>query len=159
MPRVCLICTHSDRALIEQGMIDNVPYRNIAKQFGISKPSISRHKKHMGQALAKSKDAKEIANGDRLIKQLEHLQSKTIDILNQAEEQADRRTALSAIREARGNIELIAKLLGELRESQVININPQWIELRTLIIRALEPYPEAKSNVVKALEGIDVSNG
>jgi len=43
------------------------------------------------------------------------------------------RTALSGIREARGNVELLAKLRGELDERPVVNIlvAPQWIALRT----------------------------
>jgi hypothetical protein len=63
--------------------------------------------------------------------------------------------ALSAIREARGNLELLAKLLGELDERPMLNLNisPEWLELRAVIVEALEPYSEARGAVLSALEG------
>jgi len=59
-----------------------------------------------------------------------------------------------AIREARGNIELLAKLLGELDERPVINLvaAPEWIQIRTAILVALQPYPEARVTVAEALD-------
>jgi hypothetical protein len=43
------------------------------------------------------------------------LQNRALSILDRADESGDLRTALSAIREARSNLELLAKLLGELQ--------------------------------------------
>jgi hypothetical protein len=58
-----------------------------------------------------------------------------------------------------GQLELLARLLGELQEGTTINIiqNPQWLQLRAVIVGALEPHPDAKRAVVEALEG--ASNG
>jgi hypothetical protein len=68
------------------------------------------------------------------------LQRRALEILDKAEEAGELRTALGAIREARGNLELLAKLLGELDERPVVNLNlsPEWLELRAVIVAALE---------------------
>lgn len=50
-------------------------------------------------------------------------------------------------------INLIAKLeeREELSESKYVDKHPRWIELRTRILAALEPYPEAAQAVIDAL--------
>jgi len=91
--------------------------------------------------------ASEVAEADNLLGQVRDLQQSTLDILAEAERSKQYRTALGAIREARGNLELLAKLLGELDERPVVNlhISPEWLELRAVIVGALEPYSESAS--------------
>ena len=62
---------------------------------------------------------------------------------------------MGAIREARGNLKLLAKLLGELDERPVVNLNvfPEWLELRAVIVGALEPHPDARGAVLRNLGG------
>ena len=45
---------------------------------------------------------------------------------------------------------------GELNEGTVINIHmhPEWIELRTVIVAALEPHADARRAVLRALQGM-----
>jgi hypothetical protein len=99
--------------------------------------------------------ASEVAEADNLLEQVQDLQRSTLDILAEAEKSKQYRTALSAIREARSNLELLAKLLGELDERPVVNlhISPEWLELRAVIVGALEPYSEARGAVLRAIEG------
>jgi hypothetical protein len=82
------------------------------------------------------------------------LQTHALDILERAEKTGDLRTALSAISQARGNLELLGKLAGELDERPVLNLNlsSEWLELRTVIVGALEPHPAAHRAVLRALE-------
>jgi hypothetical protein len=107
--------------------------------------------------LAKAREAKEVAQADNLLDQLKDLQRRTLAILQAAEQDNDHGMALKAIKEARGNLELLAKLLGELQERQVINIlvAPEWVSLRAVILTALEPYPEAKHALAEALKGVE----
>jgi hypothetical protein len=99
--------------------------------------------------------AEEVAEADDLLGQVQDLQARTLAILEAAEGSNQHRTALSAIREARSNLELLAKLLGELDERPVVNLNvsPEWLELRAVIVGALEPYHEARGAVLRAIEG------
>jgi hypothetical protein len=38
-----------------------------------------------------------------------------------------------------------------------LNVSPQWLDLRAVIVVALEPHPAAQESVLRALE--DVGNG
>jgi hypothetical protein len=101
--------------------------------------------------------ASEVVEADNLLGQVRDLQLSALDILAEAEKSKQYRTALSAIREARSNLELLAKLLGELDERPVLNlhVSPEWLELRALIVVALEPYSEARGAVMRAIERSD----
>jgi hypothetical protein len=114
---------------------------------------------HISETLIQAKEAKEVAQADNLLDQVRDLQKKALNILFKAEAAKDYRAATGAIREARGCLELLAKLLGEITEGQTINvlIAPEWLSLRTVILEALEPYPEARISVSRALESL--SNG
>lgn len=53
-----------------------------------------------------------------------------------------------------GQIELMAKLMGKLQEGATVNVlvAPEWLNLRTVILQVLEPYPDAKIALANALE-------
>jgi hypothetical protein len=95
-----------------------------------------------------------VAQADDLLDEVRSLQSRVLTILGRAEGVGDLRTALGAIREARGNIELLAKLVGQLDERPQVHLHlsPEWLELRTTIVGALEGHQEAKEAVLKVLE-------
>ena len=40
-----------------------------------------------------------------------------------------------------------------------LHLHPEWIELRTVIVRALEPYSDAKYAVVRAIAEASNGNG
>lgn len=121
----------------------------------LSQAAVQRHSEnHLPATLAKAKEAKVVAHADDLLAEVRSLQAHTLAILETTEETKQHRTALSAIREARSNLELLAKLLGELDERPVVNLNvsPEWLELRTVIVGALEPYTDARGAVLRAIE-------
>jgi hypothetical protein len=154
MPRVCTICTHEQRGEMEAALLTDEPLRDIARRYATSKDALARHRDgHISRHLAKAHEAHEVAQADNLLEQVRTLQSKALSILDRADAAGDLRTALSAIREARGNLELLAKLLGELQQEGTINVSvsPEWLTLRAVLIQALQPYPEAARAVSKAL--------
>lgn len=156
MPRRCTVCDHPERHSIDETLVTGAPYRSVAKQFALSESAVYRHKtEHLPTHLLKAREAEEVAQADDLLDQVRHLQTHALDILNRAEKAGDLRTALAAISQARGNLELLGKLAGELDERPVVNLNvsPEWLELRAVIVGALEPYSEARGAVLKAIEG------
>jgi len=155
LPRKCSVCEHVQIKEIDESLVNGIGLRKIAERFSLSTTSIHRHKKHLNGTLIKAHEAQEIMYADNLLRQVKDLQSKALNILSKAEEAEDWRAATGAIREARGCLELLGKLAGELNEGQTVNVivSPQWVELRTTIIKALEPHPEAKSTVSRALQG------
>jgi transposase-like protein len=157
MPRRCTVCDHSEMHSIDEALVSGAPYRSVAKRFGLSESAVYRHKtEHLPTHLLKAKEAQEVAQADDLLEQVRHLQDHALDILERAEKAGDLRTALSAISQARGNLELLGKLAGELDERPVVNLNvsPEWMELRTMIVGALEPHPAAHKAVLRALESV-----
>jgi len=159
MPRRCTVCSHLEVEAIDRALVAGEPYRSVANRYeSLSQAAVQRHQEnHIPATLAKAKDAGEVAHADNLLDQVGDLQRRALAILGKAEEAGELRTALSAIREARGNLELLAKLLGELDESPVVNLNvsPEWLELRTVIVGALDAHPEALGAVVGAIEDAD----
>ena len=101
------------------------------------------------------------ATADDLLAQVRSLQGRALAILDRAEKAGDLRTALGAIREARGNLELLAKLLGELNDAPQVNIlvNPEWVSVRGVLLGALGPYPDARAAVAGALASLGAANG
>jgi transposase-like protein len=158
MPRRCTICDHEDKARIDAALISGAPLRDIAGQHGVSKSALERHKAgHVPANLAKAKEAGEVARADDLLSQVRHLQDRTLSILTASEYAGELRTALAAIRECRGNLELLAKLLGELDDAPRMNVivSAEWLTIRTTMMEVLSPYPEARSAVADALLGLE----
>ena len=69
---------------------------------------------------------------------------------------------LAAAREVRAGLELLARLTGELDEKPVTTVNvlasPELAGIITTMLRALEPYPQAKIAAAAALNVIDVES-
>ena len=160
MPRACSICTHARRFEIEELLATRRgTYRGIARSFAVSEDAVSRHVKsgHVGQLLALAADAERAAAADGLLDRIEGLQSQTLAILDSAE---DQRTALSAIAQARRNLELIGEVTKELDRAGTINLelSPEWVEIKAVLVTTLERFPDARDAVLSALEE-EVPNG
>lgn len=154
MVRVCTICSHESQDQIDRLLLDGIPRRRIAAQFGVSETALRRHHgDHIPAKLAKAQEAAEVAQADDLLAQLKALRSKAIDLLIKSEKTGDFRTALAGVREARGCLETMAKLQGELSDQPTINVlvSPIWATTRDAIIESLLPYPDARIAVAERL--------
>jgi|GEM_PF-460771 len=156
MPRTCTVCSHPERAAINAALVNGESLRNIAERFGTSATALHRHKaEHLPAALTQATEAAEVAQADDLLAQVRDLQRRTLTILQTAERAGDLRVALAAIGQARGNLELLARLLGELQEQQIavqiLVASPEWLRVRAAILTVLDPYPAARLAVAEAL--------
>ena len=162
MPRKCTVCEHPQAEEINTALLNGVSLRNIAERYSVSKTALHRHKEsHLPADLVKAREAREIAKADSLLDQVTELRDKALSILDKAEQAGDLRTALQGVREAKGCLELLAKLQGELAQEGTVNItiSPQWLSLRTVILQALEPYPEARLKLAAALREVEANVG
>ncbi len=156
MSRSCTICQHPHREAIESYIVGFSSNLSVSALFGVSESAIRRHKgNHLPAKLVLAEKAAEVAEAGDLLGQVQDLQARTLAILEAAEASREHRTALGAIREARSNLELLAKLLGELDDRPQVNVlvSPQWLELRTTIVTALEHHPQARESVLRVVEG------
>ena len=158
MPQTCTVCRHPEREEIEVAVIRGTPFRDIAGLFDLTKSAVARHAQvHLPAMLAKAEGAREVACADSILGQILGLQESALSILAKAEQSNDSDMALKAIREARGCVELMAKVSGELREGPTVNVlvTPEWSRLQSVILSALDQHPEARLSVAAALKHLE----
>jgi len=114
--RVCTICKNGKCDAINAALIaGTASIRRIATDNDVTESALRRHAaSHLPATLARAGAAAEVASADTLLEQCRELQSRTLTILDAAENANDLRTSLQAVREARGLLELLGKLTGEL---------------------------------------------
>ena len=171
MPRVCTICVHPQRVAIDKALVAGEPYRGIARQFRVSEDALPRHKAdHLPRKLALAKDAQETAQADDLLADLRGLRQRadrlylvSEGILRRALQAQDLasanaavRSAISANREARGTLELLAELEGKLerRAQTTIILSPEWPRVYGALLAALQSHPAARIAVAERLHAI-----
>ena len=119
--RACTVCKHPQLREITADLMRRVPYRTIGARYALSRSAIDRHiTSHVSQALRQLAAAESMvlpeaaAIATPVLPEMRKLNARALRILAEAESAQDRPTALAAIRECRRNLELIAKLTGEL---------------------------------------------
>jgi hypothetical protein len=167
MSRTCTICTHPQRAEIDQALATGPQIRAISALFRVSEDALARHKAaHLPVLVSKSAMQEEIKAANDIVgsaidvvKQLKTINNATLHILREAKEMGAYVLQLQAIDRVYRQIELQAKLLGELDRQPNVNIliNPQWLEIRTMLMDALQPFPSARMAVAGKL--VELENG
>ena len=163
MPR-CKVCNHPNRKEIDQALLNGASVRDVGSMYGLDKSAVSRHQAngHIISALVKGHTAQEVARADSILGEVVSLKERGLILLDQAEGDGDIRTAAICLREVRSVLELLAKVTGEIsKTTQTVNNTtvfnaPVFIEFQTVIMKALEPYPEARIAVAQALEGVTI---
>jgi len=143
---------------MEDAFLAGTAKTRIAANNGVTEQALRRHlKEHLPELLALARDAERASRADTLLDRIEDLQSRTLAILEAAEGTQEYRTALAAIGEARRNLELIGEVTRELNRTPTLNLtlNPEWIELRTVIVAALDSHPDARETVLRAIRSAD----
>lgn len=138
-------------------MLSGESMRAIASRVGdVSKDALARHRAHISPALARIAERRAEAGALTAAQRLEELYGRASKVLQSAESEGKASLSLAAIRELRGLVELLAKISGELDERPVTVINlaesAEWVQLRGLIMAALQPHPDAARAVVAAIE-------
>ncbi len=158
MARTCTVCRHPDRPAIDMALINRRPFRDIARHFGVSKDATVRHfDDHLPATLAKAKEAEDVAHAIDVVGQLRAINAATLAVLANARKVGDGDLALKAVDRVQRQIELQAKLLGELDERpQVVLANaPEWLQVRTVLLDALRPHPEERQAVAARLVALE----
>ena len=155
MARTCTICSHPERLEIDRRARIEKDIAKIAKEFSLSYPALYRHlaaNHHIRDVTAIPTSA-EIATSEDIYKEIEKWHDEAKDLQKTAKNNGDIKTALLGLDKALRCLELMAKIHGQIPTGPQITIinNPEWIELRTVIIGALEPYPDAREAVVRAI--------
>jgi hypothetical protein len=152
--RTCTICSHPHRGDIDRALVSGESFRNIAERFGTSAAALHRHSgEHLPAKLVKAREEEDIRQALDVVKQLKAINSASLNILEEARDEGEPDRALRAVDRIHKQVELQAKLLGELDDRPQVNVlvSPEWVQLRTTIITALEPHPQARESVLRAI--------
>jgi hypothetical protein len=165
---------HKDRAEIEKALVYGEPFRDVSVRFGRSASAVHRHKtSHLVPHLAKAyetaqvtrvaelaqesevRKARDLGQAIDVAVQLRAINAACLEILQKSRADGKHSISLGAVDRIHRQIELQAKLLGELQESgpQVnVLVAPEWREIRVTVLQALQPYPEARAAVAEVLQ-------
>jgi len=158
MPRTCSICRHPDRAAIDRALVAGDAYRTIAQRTGTSATALHRHRAdHIPVKLARADAATQTADASDLLTEVRALRRKAYSLLLKAEAAGDIRTALAGVREARACLELLGEMEGEIDRRPIVNVlvAPEWVAVRSALMAALLPYPEARAAVAGRLVALE----
>jgi hypothetical protein len=132
----------------------------VAEKYGISRASLKAHRdNHLSAALQGVKESRLFGPGTKAKDRLEAMIQTAETLLAAARKDGNVGQALTAVRELRATVELLAKITGELddRPTTVINLltTPAWVQARQAIVDALAPFPEARLAVANRLQLIE----
>jgi hypothetical protein len=111
---------HQQRQRIVEDVMRRVSYREIEQKYGVGRMSVKRHvDEHIGKALRKlaTNEVALVEAGaiaEPVLLEMRRLHARCLKILDRAEAAKDYAVALQSVRECRRNLELVAKLTGEL---------------------------------------------
>jgi len=139
----------------------------IAANHRVSDDAVTRHRVHLLVPLKQAREVQAEAVEDvrqalDVVGQLRAINQASLQVLKQARERGDGELALKAVDRVQKQIELQAKLLGELDDRPQVNVLalPEWAQVRLLVLQALEPHPEARAAVAGRLAMLEVgANG
>ena len=174
MGQRCAVCGHDERARIELALAAGIAQITVARRFGVSKYSVHRH---AGQHMPAKLKAQLAAVGvpshldlDELRKTeseslLQHIvaqRGRLYALLDVAEELADPRVAAQVHGRISQNLEMAARILGEINAAathvhQNLIVSPEYLQLRQGLLQALRHHPEARAAVSDVLKRIDGS--
>lgn len=136
-------------------LVNGVADCAIVKEFELSVDSVRRHREsHLPKLMMKGKELKEITNADVLLSRAEELYNEAWELLRIAKSSGDIKTALSGVGQASRLVELLGRLLGEIKDTKVVNVmtHPDTRELISIVVGALDGYPDARANVLRMLK-------
>jgi len=131
--------------------------------IGCNKSTISRH---MGKCVPK-KVAEwvkpEAAKEETLnvVNALLESRERILSIYDDARQTGDMRAAIQALQCEVSQLSLMGKLSGQFSDGAQVNIlmNPEFVKLKQMLIKTLEPYPEARVRLSERLMEMNEGDG
>lgn len=172
-PRRSSVIGHPDQARIERDLALGRPLQRIAKKYNISKDAAWRHKKHLppqlkaalaGHALAPGQDLEQIrvSESEGLLANLAAQRARLLLSQDAALECEQFGLVSQLSGQIHRNLELVGKYLGEFAQHSIhtsisLLVTPEYLELRSALLRALGPHQEAKRAVAAVLHTVETN--
>jgi hypothetical protein len=167
----CSVCQHRERAALDLALARGVSVGALSRRYQLGPDSLYRHAKaHLPPQLRASLLAGPSIEGidldklrdnesQSLLMNLIALRRRLFASLDTAEEAGDGNMLARVAAQLHRNLEITGKLVGSLSMGTTITNNvlvqPQYVEMRVELVRALAPFPEAKQAVAAVLHNIE----
>jgi hypothetical protein len=168
----CSICKHKSRHQIEIGLAHGISHSALSRRFNVSADAVGRHAtNHLSPAMraailtaqapsAIDLDALQASESEGLLSQLVHQRARLQQHVSMAIDYGDVKAAVSAEGAITANLALVGKLLGmivqrhDVRSTSLL-VSPDYLKLRSTLIDALRPFPNAAKAVGAALHMLE----
>ena len=156
MARTCSICARDDVEIINRDLFAGVPFEQLHEKYGASVGALHRHKSHTKTQLIFAQSESSENTPASVAQRIMELDQCAEKLYRESVKAGDRLNTARALKEMREIVALSARLTGELNNQpqvlhQHIHISPEWAALRSVILNALQPYPEARTALIAAL--------
>jgi hypothetical protein len=167
---------HPQRPEIEAALARGTPLRTIARRYGVSTYAACRHRKRMRDeqpevfaALVASTwkvtpedlERLRVETSDGWLNQLRAQHAKLVAAQDQLFEAGNHSIASQVAAQVLKILEVIGRAVGEIGahvntvNNNIITMSGDYWKVRTTLIQALAPYPEAKADVLAALRAVE----
>jgi hypothetical protein len=165
------IARHEARAQIERDLAIGIPLRRLARKYGLSKDALCRHRKRLppqlkaamlAQALRPEVDLDKLrtTESEGLLATLAAQRARLLLWQDNAAAAEQFSVAAQLAAQIHNNLALVGRYLGELSTHHTVTsvsvlVSPQYLELRSALLRALAPHPAARRDVAATLHQIE----
>lgn len=167
----CSVCSHRERAALDLALARGVSMGALERRYGVGNDALYRHRKNHLPAQLRAKliagpslegvdlDSLREQEGQSLLAHLVALRNRLFAFLDVAEEAGDAGLAARVVGQIHRNLEITGELVGSLSTgSTTINnmlVMPAYVEMRVELVRALAPFPEARTAVAAVLHTME----
>lgn len=178
MTQRCKTCDHPRRGEVDIEIARGLPATEIAKKHGLPRSSVMRHRRnghvppsvvaafpqHAADLSAEALRKLRADESSAVLLHLAEQRSRLLRLQDEAERKRWRPLVLQAANAIHRNIELVARAVGEFAQheravTQVAHLHvmmqPEYVQLRAGLIRALRPYPAARAAVGAVLAELE----
>lgn len=168
----CSVCSSKSRHQIEIGLAHGIAHNALSRRFNLSADAIGRHAaNHLSPAMRaailtaqkpSAIDLNELQASEQegLLSQLIHQRARLQQHIEMAIEYGDVKAAVGAEGAVTSNLALTGKLLGmivqrhDVRSTSLL-ISADYLAIRSAIVGALRPFPDAARAVGAALHRLE----
>lgn len=168
----CKTCAHPQRRSIEiDFLFKDMTIKQLVEKWDISQPALHNHlNKHMSDehkqelyAHMRLQAAEGVVEADRVdvVATLKKLSVEAELFLQQAKDDKDIKSGISVIKELRAQLELTARVMGDLGPQKPSNIlvdHPEWQKVKRVMMKVLSDYPDAKAAFLEEIGYIAITN-
>jgi hypothetical protein len=154
MSRPCSVCQHDARDTIDHALLSGDMLTAIGAQYGVTVSALGRHRdRHLPAAMVKAAEAMDELRGEQLVAKATDMFRAIERQLPLAAKEGDHKAVAQLAGQGTKICQLLMRRFDQMPPERSVSIvaSVEFKGLQAVILRALEPYPEARGAVALAL--------